>query len=309
MRETPLLTILNRSESREAVEEHFSSHLEFLRDLADYGSNLVMRSFESSARGIPEIIVCGVLLKQVVAMLDALEVLLSAGISHAAYLQARTAFEASIYIDFILASEAEHRARCYLVSNYRDERLWASRATKGTIEEEAFSQVTGTLGRDIHSRRPGLAEAALTQLAEVRRILQQPALRAIDEQFDKLKRKRGYDPDWYVVAGAKSVAQIAKVVGRQHEYAVFYSKGSVVTHSGSYRDHLRFVGQEVRFKPIRHIADLNNLLNFAGSVAMHTYKRVIMQYRPAEILAFTKKYTEDWREPFLNAKHVNYSDF
>lgn len=309
MHESPQPAILDRSEPAAKVAEHFFSQMQMLRDLANYGSNLILRSYDASQKGLPDVIVCGVLLKQIVAMVDAIEVLLTAGISHVAYLPARTAFEASLYIDFILEHDSEHRARCYLVSNYRDELLWASRATKGSPESVAFEQATGGLSQGIHERRPELEAIAAAHLGEVRRILKQPELLPINVRFEKFKAKRGHDPDWYVLAGINSISHMAKHLDRRHEYVVFYSKGSLVTHSGSYRDHLRFVGKEVRFKPVRHIAELNNLLNFAGSVAMHSFRKVVTRYRPGEISAFTAKYAQDWREPFLNAKHVTYSDF
>ena len=193
MHESPLPAILDRSEPASLVAEHFSKQTQLLRDLANYGSSLILRAYESSSKGLPEAIVCGVLLKQVVAMIDAIEVLLSAGISHAAYLSARTAFEASLYIDFILQEDSEHRARCYLVSNYRDELLWAARATKGSPESAAFEEATGGLSQGIHERRPEVEAIAAAHLGEVRRILKQPALQAINQRFEKCRAKRGHD--------------------------------------------------------------------------------------------------------------------
>ena len=101
MREIPHQGILNREESQAVVEKRLTKQVELLQDLANYGSNLVIRAYDSSPKKMAEIVVCGVLLKQVVAMIDASEVLLSAGCSHATFLPARTAFEASIYrLDF-----------------------------------------------------------------------------------------------------------------------------------------------------------------------------------------------------------------
>lgn len=307
MKESAHPAILNQTEPEALAKEHLAPQLDLLSDLAAYGSNLVIRAFDSSPKQMAEVIVCGVLLKQVVAMVDATQVLLSAGCCHVAFLPARSAWEASLYLDWILSGDSERRASCYLVSNYRDERVWAARVTPGTAEEAAFSQVSKSIGLDMPVNRPTIAAEAATHLLEVNRILAQPALQAIDVEFQQARGRRKRDPEWYELDGMKSIRDIAKAQDRLAEYEAFYSKGSQVTHTGTYKDHIRFADGQVRFKPIRHLADANLLLNFIGSVALNTYKRVLTRYRPGEVAALTKKYVEDWREPFLNAKVLNYN--
>ncbi len=85
MQEAPHPAILNRDEAIQVAQKHFSGQLALLQDLANYGSNLVVRAYDSSPKKMAEVVVCGVLLKQIVAMVDAVEVLLSSGCSHAAY--------------------------------------------------------------------------------------------------------------------------------------------------------------------------------------------------------------------------------
>lgn len=307
MNEAPHPAILNRQEAQSVADQHFAKQTALLRDLANYGSNLVIRAFESSPKKMAEVVICGVLLKQIVAMADACEVLLTAGCGHAAFLPARAAFEASIYIDLILSGDSERRATRYVVANYRDERLWASRATPGTAEELAFMQVTQALGVDIHANRPTLANDASAHLKEVDRILAQPSLAAINQEFITARGKRKRDPEWYELDGIKSIRQVADTVGRSPEYDFFYAKGSQVAHTGTYKDHVRFADGQVVFKPVRHLADVNMLLNFIVSVCVGSYKRTLERYRPGETTAFTAKYVKDWREPFMNATPVKYN--
>lgn len=304
MLEIPHKTILNREAPIAVAKEHLANQIALLQDLANYGSNLVIRAFESSPQKMAEIVVCGVLLKQVVSMIDAAEVLLSAGCGHAAFLPARTAFEASVYLDWILESESEKRATRYIVGNYRDERMWSSRVIPGTPEEPAFTKLT--IGADLNAKQPNLAQEAAEQLAEVNRILAQPELAAIDTEFSLAKGKKKNDPEWYQLDGPKSIRQLADKVGRLPEYEFFYSKGSRVSHTGAYKDHIRFSNNEVQFKPIRHLADVNMLLNYLVTIVMGTYKKVLTRYRPGEVTALMKKYMEDWRDPFINTISINY---
>jgi hypothetical protein len=308
MTETPHSALLDRSESKALANTRLAPQLELISDLANYGSNLVIRAFESSPKKLPDVIVCGVLLKQLVAMVDAVHVLLAAGHGHAAFLPARAGWEASIYLDWILFSDSERKAAWYLVGNYRDERTWVHRITPGTLEEATFARITKSVGVDVHANRPDLAAQAEAHLTEVNRVLAQPEFATIDAAFTKLRGKKKTDPEWYELGGVKSVRQIAEAVGRIAEYEAFYAKGSQVTHTGTYKDHVRFKDEKVHFKTVRHLESFNVLLNFVVSMAVGTYKRVLQMYRPGEIPAFQKKYVDDWRAPFQGAPAVVIND-
>jgi hypothetical protein len=309
MREKPLAGILNREEAAKHADEHFRDQIALLRDLADYGSNLVVRAFNSSQKDLAAIVVCGVLLKQVVAMLDSVYALVSAGMVHAAFLPARAAFEASMYLDWVLFSDTERKATAYIVSNFRDERLWAQRAIKGTPEATVFESISKSFGLDIHARRPTLAGDAKKHLAEVNRILAQKEFAAMDKEFNLAKgKKKKYDLEWYQLCRAKSIRQVAEQAGRLGEYEFFYAKGSQITHTASYKDHIRFTkGQVVHFKPIRHLREIDTLLNFTVATALRTFQHTLKFYRYGELPAFSKKYVEDWRNPFLSVKKVTYN--
>lgn len=309
MPEIPHPGILDRDDAVTLVREHFSEQVLMVKDLADYGTNLILRTFNSSDKGLSDVVVCGVLLKHVVAMVDAAQVLVDQGAVMAAFLQARSAYEASIFADWICFSDSERKARCYLVANYRAERLWARRIIKGTSEEIAFTPLARNLGLDIHARRPTIEADAAKHLEEVNRVLQQPALSEIDAEFSaRARRNRGIDPEWYKLAGANSIRQVAKQVGRGPEYSFFYSRGSDATHATSYKLHLQFRSDSMRFKTIRNLEHVNELLNFLVATVLHTYQGVLRRYRPAELEAFGRTYASNWRQPFLTIKRVEYRD-
>ena len=307
MREKPLASIIDREEARKHASEHFAEQIALLRDITNYGSNLVFRAFNSSKKDLADVVVCGALLKQIVAMVDAVETLMESGIVYAAFLPARAAFEASTYLEWILFSDSDRKAQCYIVSNFRDERLWALRTIKGTPEEAVFESIAKTVGLDIHARRPTLAADAKKHLDEVNRILAQSDFQPIDQEFDQRRGKRKVDLEWYELVGAKSIRQVAEAVGRLAEYEFFYAKGSQITHSASYKDHIRFTKNQVQFKPIRHLQGIDMLLNFVVGIAIRSFQNTLRYYRRDELLAFSKKYAEDWRKPFLTVKAVKYN--
>ena len=308
MREPEYRGLLDREQSVSDVRDHYQSQIELFHDLTNYGSNLIPRAFNSGPRAMTEVIVIGVLLKQVVSMSDAFEVLIDAAAVYPAFLQARTAYEASLYIDWILSTESERRAKAYYVSNLRNERLWALRGLEGTPEERAFTPILEEIGMDIATSNPNLAEEAAMHLDEVNRVLSQDGLVELDALFEERRsgNRRGFEPYWYSIFGVHSIRQIAREVGRLSEYGIFYALGSEVTHSSSYRDHISFVSGSVRFKPFRYLDTLPSLLQFFGQVVLRTYSSVLNQYRPDELPAFSRKYVEDWRQPYQSIPSIRY---
>lgn len=306
----PFSKILDREQAAKEVSAHFQQQVDVLADMVNYGTNLIIRAYGSSEKRAVDVVVIGVLLKQMVAMLDAIEALLRAGIVHAAFLPTRVALEASLYLDWILQSDSERRGNCFIVANLRHERMWALRATKGTDEAQRFEKAIESLGIDMHEMQPDLEQGAASHLAEVNKNLSQPELQQIDIQFDAVRKKRGrdFDPEWYVPAGATSLRDIAKQVERLPQYEMCYSKGSHVTHSALYKDHIQFAKGNVRFKAIRSLRDIDELLNTAMPVFFGTYRRILQKYRAGEERAFAEYYRDNWREPFWSIKRVVIKD-
>lgn len=306
----PIPAFLDRDKPASEMRVHFQPQLDAIADMVNYGTNLIPRAYQSSGKSTVDVVILGVLLKQMVAMLDAVDVLLRAGIVHAAFLPARAALEASLYIDWVLFSDSERKAACYIVASLRHERMWALRAMEGSSEAKVFNKITDELGIDIHAIHPTLASEAARHLAEVNRNLSQTLLKEVDSEFDAIRRKRGrdFDPEWYVPAGARSLRQIAKDVKRLPQYEFCYSKGSHVTHSALYKDHVRFKKEEVRFRGIRSLRDADELLNTTMPVFIGTFHHVVKYYRAGEAKAFAQYYVDNWREPFQNIKKVEVVD-
>lgn len=305
-REQPLLGIIDREPARRHAEENFTAQILLLQDFVNYGSNLIIRAFNSSEKQLRDVVACGVFLKQIVGLIDSVELLISAGTAYPAFLPARAAFEASVYLDWMLFSDSEKKAKYYVVSNYRDERRWASRGIRGSIEDAALSSITRSIGLDIHSERPSLEGEAKRHLKEVDRILAQPDFKNIDLEFDALRKRRKHDPFWYEPLGMRSLRAIAKAVQREPEYEFFYGRGSSITHTSQYKDQIRFSHGKVSFKQIRHLSGIEQLVTFVGLTALKSFHHTLLQYRNEEAPAFLKKYLEDWRAPFQTVRPVTY---
>ena len=75
--DTPYKPLLDRDFHVSQVIEHFSRQLALMQDVVNYGSNLVLRCLTTSDRTLGDTIAITVFLKQIVASLDTILVLLS----------------------------------------------------------------------------------------------------------------------------------------------------------------------------------------------------------------------------------------
>lgn len=128
------------------IKEHLSPWIALVQDVTNYGSNLIPRCFSSSERSLKDAVVLAILLRQAVAMLDGVGILLANGATHAANLQMRALFEASVYMDWILLNDSERKADYYYVHNLRRKRIWALRTQPGSPESQEFITMMNKAG-------------------------------------------------------------------------------------------------------------------------------------------------------------------
>lgn len=306
MNEKPYDALLHRELHVHDVQEHFGQQLLLLRDIVNYGTNLVSATFNSSDRALADIVVIPVLLKQLVSMLDAYEVLVSNACIPASVLQYRSAFEASLYIDFILAGEEEHKAQHFYVANIRKAMDWARRTQEGTDEQERFFRALGDFGDALENTKAKLAGPAAQQVLDAQKFLADEPWKSVNDSIERERGNRPYDPSWYAPFGPKSVRQLSDYVGRLHEYEIFYSGSSEKMHGSDYKSHIKIHGGEISMEPIRHLSGIASGINFAVSVALHTYRKVLERYRPGQVAELSRRYLRDWRDPFRSVKDVSY---
>jgi hypothetical protein len=308
MKEKEFKLILDREKHETDVRQHFSQHVDLLTNLANYGSNLIPRAYDSSSKKLEDIVVIVILLKQVVSMIDAVGVLISKGVVSPAMLQARAAFEASLYIDWILKGDPEKKAKYYYVSNLRNQRLWVLRFKTGTQEKETFSQSFRDVEKYIKiDDLDRVSKQAEEELTKIDSLLSKPEWTEINKEFEVRKKKTGFEPYWYRLFGVSSIRQLARDVGRLGEYDLFYSRGSEIMHVSSYKDHLQFGRGIISFEPIRQLKDVHVVLRFITLVAVSSFTSILRHYRHGELKSFARKYLQDWRGAFLNIPSVSYT--
>jgi hypothetical protein len=260
----------------------------------------------SSDRKLADAIILATLLRQAVAMLDGIEILLSNGAVYAANLQMRALFEASVYIDWIQLSDTEIRAAYYYVHNLRRMRTWARRSQPGSPEWQEFRSVVNDFGISV---RDEVRDSDKTKLSEIDQALSTPKYVAINNEFDEHRRGRRHDPAWYVPLvgkGKGNLGTLSKAVNRESQYRLLYSATSEVMHASNYGHHVKFATGKLTLLPIRYLEGFDMALSFSLSTAIHTYRQVLGRYRPDELSNFARKYVESWRKEFRNMPKVQY---
>jgi hypothetical protein len=298
--ESEFKPLLDRELVTTDVKQHLGPWCAIIHDLINYGTNLIPRAFSSSEKGLLDVVLIPILLRQVVAMLDGTDVLLTTGAVHAANLQLRALLEASVYIDWIIQADSERKATYYFVHNLRRKRAWALRTSKTSTEYQAFESAVGK-SLPVSDE---LSDASTRDLKEYDRVLSEPRFASVSAEFDQARGKRAQDPAWYVPLGTKSVFQVANEVGRASQYLIFYSMSSDVMHASNFDSHVTFEKSKITFEPIRSLEGWVTIFSFNTSMALHTFRSILSRYREGELESFSRKYVAKWQKYYMNPPQI-----
>ena len=306
MPDKPYEPLLDRENHAKDAKQYFERQLSVLRDVVNYGTNLIPSCFVSSGRELGDVIAITVLFKQVVMMLDAFEVLIGEACTEASTLQSRALFEASIYLEWMIRADKEKKALYYYVANVRKELQWVRRGIVDDPEQKAFFANLGAFAEAMEPTRQKLTDIAPRRLQEIDAFLAKEPFAGIDADFERARGNRAYDVPWYVPLGEVSVRSIAKSLGRLHEYEVFYSQSSESMHASRLAPHVKFGTGKVKLESMRHLEGLDTALRFTLSMTFYTYRRILETYRPGQLAEFNGRYVQDWREAFMRMPEIKY---
>jgi hypothetical protein len=216
-------------------------------------------------------------------------------------------FEISVYLKWIFQKDTKYRGNLYYVWKLRKELYWVLSLKPGTTENKAHLQHMSDTGQGANPPA-GVNEPMIeAQINILRKKLSALECAKIDKDFDA-KKVGLKDKEWYVVGGVHTFRDMAKTVGMEGYYKVFYSAFSDVTHGLAFDMQARFSGEQVIFEPIRNLRELDQIFRNAFTFAMEIYRSILTHYRPGEIERFNTKYINEWRNRFLSVKKIEYKD-
>ena len=306
--DNPFKGILDRQESANHVKEHFGETIALLREIIDYGTHLIPRCYTTAEKkDLTAAIVLGTLLKNAVAMLDAVEILVSQGAVFSAYLPARGLFETYLFIHWILKEDTERRAKQYYVWHLRQELRWAKRGVTGSQDQNEFFAAMGKFAKVFSEEIKSKQEDIQKQIASIEKLISNDDYRALNHEFEKMKSKKtGLDVDWFRLGGPKSRYKMAKNLGFEAQYTIFYSQYSDAMHATATKEHIKFEDEILTFVPLRNLEGIKSLLQPVMTYCLAIYQAVLGYFRPGELQNFARKYATEWRQRFLSIKTVKY---
>jgi len=277
-----------------------------LNELVVYGADLIPRlATEPKQRRRPfdvvDLVLIG-LLRHLLAMIDAVRVLLREGAAYGATPSVRSLTEGAINLSWILKADTENRARAYYVANLRLRRHAALRTIPGTPEyNELLASLNAIAPEEDHvATLSRIEDAARGELKQINsKIAQVADLAAMDAAFKKARKSATFDPNWHKVAGARSIREMAIEVGRLDEYENYYSPSSRTIHGASQDANVRIIDGGVAVTNIRDPSQIVQTVRMTVTVTRRAYRELLGHYRPEEVDRFTQKYKDEWREVFL----------
>lgn len=306
MPDDPNLGILDRSIFRAEIVESFSSQIELLDQLVNYGTNLIPRTFNSSERKIPDIVVTIAFLKHAVSNLDGISILSREGAALCCFPHIRSLFEIDLYLRWIFQEDYEKRGLAYFVWDIRRKRYWLRCYLEGTAEYQANSgHMEGSPGENFEI--PHTQEAIQDSIDHQTRRLESSELSEVNNMFDVCMSSSGKDVEWYKPFGPTSIRDMAIRLGDEGMYKVFYAQYSQATHGLSLEHQLHFNAPagEVVFDHIRTLRSIDQIYRMTFNYAVKIYRTVLERYRPGEMDAFKRKYINEWRQPFWEIPKVS----
>jgi hypothetical protein len=206
-------------------------------------------------------------------------------------------FEASVYINWMLAGDRENKAAYYYVHNLLRNRLWAMRVQSGTAEASSFKDIMNKAGLPVDET---LGDEGKTRVQEIDRVLSQAPFVAVRNEFRDWKKRNGRRPAWYSPLGVTDLRKMAINVNKEPLYVIVYGSGSEVMHVSNYGQHVRIRSERITFYSIRHPKGFSTMVRLTATIAIDIFMEILHEYREGECTRFGQKYVEKWQQVFMN---------
>lgn len=232
--------------------------------------------------------------RNVIELLDGVEILVREGSSFNCFHLLRSTWEAYWGILWVLAEDTERRGKAYQVWHAHRTIAFASRFDEST---DAHARLRARVGGQEHSH---IFEGTEVDSAGVRdrklKLLSLPEYRetaaAWDEAVAQRKGKPGL-PAWHsLFNGPKHAGELAACVGQRVAYEVYYGFYSDAVHAGNAFDHIAPSGDANgnSVRPIRHPEWLAKVSCQAIQLGVCVVQVVLKDYAPQHLDTFRERY-------------------
>lgn len=298
----PHRDILDRERSRVSALPLLEIGSPLLVELLNHASNAFVR-VQHHVGDEPDIDLAPLsLYRHVMEMVDVVEVATSQGCAVGCVPAVRSAFEASLSLEFLLQRDFEIRARAWIFHAIRSDVVAMTRFDRATDEgrglvdayrAEFGSEPGGAMTPEMEEQRDGLL-----------RVLAEPRFDDARARYDALieQRRRPGSIWWFQLTdlAPSSIRNLATSLEHLAQYDILYTHWSKIAHAAGFRTLLR----DTAFLPIRAPHELQNVLSMASGLQIRATQLLIDHYRHGESLQAW--YVREVQEPFnrLNRTEV-----
>lgn len=295
---TPLDKPHERLLDRHRAQVENQEYLEVLDSAASGLINeatwIFARCWESAATALTDEVIL-VLYRHMIEMADAMHILLLRSASVPARLPLRSLFEVLLYIEHLLDTDTENRARAYVVGSYLWGLRWARRMEKGS---QARKQFVKEVGSDRLVTPPMIAGWTVDpqEIQQTEAHLKSPEFAPIYEKFQQFKKDRKRWPRWYegLTPKISNLNALALRLGRGAQY-VLYDHWSRAMHPDLLAVHIERESDASGKGYLRELRDGTDISQIAHGLAWFLKdgtKALLERYRPGEAIRFETTFSE-----------------
>lgn len=235
------------------------------------------------------------LFRHVIEHADSVAILIRAGSPSPCSPLVRTAFEAMLGLQYMLASDTETRAACYRYCHLRDELDLALSLDRRTPEGKAkHAELSGDVLFPSVAKHEQLA---LQQAGLIRASIARPCFAGFDEAWNNARGKSKSLPRWYALfGGPKSIRQLAKHLDHAAMYDFLYRSWSGHTHASSGMKSFERVEQEFgAIKPLRSPEGVEQVATITATLVVSSIRFTVNALLPSQSEDFARWYDKQMR--------------
>ncbi len=285
--------LLPREIVKVEIKEKLSDKLSVMEDIVNYGTNLIPRCLYTSSKDIADIVILSILLKNLVANMDAINVLLGYGSIVSSRILIRALLENVIYIEWILLDNTIKKAKCYYVWHLLQKRKFLRGLLCGTPENNSLKQNTAECFNSLIKLYT--PKKIKYEIDKIDNKLELESLSNISNKFTELKQNNRLR-NWYSPFNKRGINDLASDTCRKDEYTLLFKYYSGDVHSVNIDMHISLSNSSLKLSPIRTSRNADELLSTTISLVFEVYMKILEKYRPDEAILLAKKYNNEWRE-------------
>ncbi len=292
----PDKNILDTESYKETVQPMIDLASSVLREAVNYASTLYERCRVTKKADNDESYPVLALFLHILQLMDSIEILISNCCIEPANVLIRSAFEASLGLEYICETSTWTRGHAWILKNILDSIEWGERHTKSTV-----------IGKDFHEAldREGLGE--LPEIPEdfdvnLKQALEKPEYVSLFKEYQRMQKVlRRSRVEWYsLYDGPRNIRELAEHLGQQSVYDSRYRSWSQQVHAGS-ADHLllRFEDGQSVLGPIRNPLDIAHVSAYALGLILMADKTMINKFLSGDMKKFGRWYRDE-----ISQKHL-----